>query len=140
MRGILNVVDLISIVPFYLELVLSVCGFDVDSLSDIKGMIFQEKAVGNIIFRSLFGCSNNACSTSCPYFEVITLLYWHENFCFNIEKFGSTVGNDGFVTFTQNKFETFFIGIVLFTGVVFFSTLLYFVEKDDPETPFTSVS
>jgi hypothetical protein len=39
MRGILNVVDLISIVPFYLELVLSICGFDVDSLSDIKGMI-----------------------------------------------------------------------------------------------------
>jgi hypothetical protein len=38
MRGILNIVDLIAIVPFYLELFLSICGFGVDSLSDIKGL------------------------------------------------------------------------------------------------------
>lgn len=28
---------------------------------------------------------------------------------------------------------------VLSTGVVFFSTLLYFVEKDEKDTPFTSI-
>ena len=30
--------------------------------------------------------------------------------------------------------------MVLSTGVVFFSTLLYFVEKDEKDTPFTSVT
>ncbi|EYC03531.1 hypothetical protein Y032_0093g2642 [Ancylostoma ceylanicum] len=31
------------------------------------------------------------------------------------------------------------MGMVLSTGVVFFSTLLYFVEKDEEDTPFTSI-
>lgn len=31
------------------------------------------------------------------------------------------------------------MGMVLTTGVVFFSTLLYFVEKDESDTPFTSI-
>lgn len=31
------------------------------------------------------------------------------------------------------------MGMVLSTGVVFFSTLLYFVEKDEKDTPFTSI-
>lgn len=31
------------------------------------------------------------------------------------------------------------MGMVLLTGVIFFSTLLYFVEKDEPHTPFTSI-
>ncbi|PIO53254.1 hypothetical protein TELCIR_25418, partial [Teladorsagia circumcincta] len=31
------------------------------------------------------------------------------------------------------------MGMVLSTGVVFFSTLLYFVEKDEVDTPFTSI-
>lgn len=49
MRGILNIVDLIAIFPFYLELVLSICGFDIDSLNNIKGLILLEvcfKCVG----------------------------------------------------------------------------------------------
>lgn len=33
----MNIVDLIAIVPFYLEMFLMVCGFDVDNLSNIKG-------------------------------------------------------------------------------------------------------
>lgn len=31
------------------------------------------------------------------------------------------------------------MGMVLLTGIIFFSTLLYFVEKDEPGTPFTSI-
>jgi hypothetical protein len=29
--------------------------------------------------------------------------------------------------------------IVLLTGVVFFSTMIYFLEKDEQRTPFTSI-
>lgn len=37
MCGLLNAVDFIAIFPFYMELFLSACGYDVDSLRDIKG-------------------------------------------------------------------------------------------------------
>lgn len=35
--GIMNIVDLIAIIPFYLEISLAICGIDFASLSDIKG-------------------------------------------------------------------------------------------------------
>lgn len=35
--GIMNIVDLVAIIPFYLELALTMFGIDVASLSDIKG-------------------------------------------------------------------------------------------------------
>lgn len=34
----MNIVDLTAIIPFYLEIGLSLCGVDVESLSDIKGI------------------------------------------------------------------------------------------------------
>lgn len=34
---VLNIVDLIAILPFYLEIILALLGFDVASLNDIKG-------------------------------------------------------------------------------------------------------
>lgn len=37
---LVNMVDLIAILPFYLEMFLALCGFDVTSLSDIKGFFF----------------------------------------------------------------------------------------------------
>lgn len=36
---LLNIVDLIAILPFYLEIFLGMFGFDVASLSDIKGRL-----------------------------------------------------------------------------------------------------
>ncbi|VDK60936.1 unnamed protein product [Cylicostephanus goldi] len=36
--GIMNIVDMVAIIPFYLELTLAMFGVDVASLSDIKGM------------------------------------------------------------------------------------------------------
>lgn len=36
-RELMNIVDLIAIVPFYLEISLNLCGVDITSLSDIKG-------------------------------------------------------------------------------------------------------
>lgn len=35
--GLMNIVDLIAILPFYLEIMLAFCGIDIESLSDIKG-------------------------------------------------------------------------------------------------------
>ena len=37
----MNIVDLVAIVPFYLEFTLAVFGVDIASLSDIKGAFIQ---------------------------------------------------------------------------------------------------
>jgi hypothetical protein len=67
MRGLLNIVDLIAIFPFYLELFMNLCGFDVDSLSDIKGKL-------KVIYFSGTGhlCNVNFCSVV-SILKVITL-------------------------------------------------------------------
>lgn len=40
---LVNIVDLIAILPFYLEMFLALFGFDVTKLSDIKGFFFKFK-------------------------------------------------------------------------------------------------
>lgn len=50
-RELMNIVDLIAIVPFYLEISLNLCGVDITSLSDIKGsflFIFFYSQVFNV--------------------------------------------------------------------------------------------
>uniref|UniRef100_A0A1I7WR10 Ion_trans domain-containing protein n=1 Tax=Heterorhabditis bacteriophora TaxID=37862 RepID=A0A1I7WR10_HETBA len=37
--GIMNIVDMVAIVPFYLEMTLAMFGIDIASLSDIKGAL-----------------------------------------------------------------------------------------------------
>ncbi|KAI6181911.1 Potassium channel and Ion transport domain containing protein [Aphelenchoides besseyi] len=124
MCGILNIVDLTAILPYYLELFLSLGGFDVDSLSDIKG--------------AFFGCSNSQSSTCRSYPEIVTV-------CFVLSQkliilFSYSTGMQTFaLTLRSSARQLGMMGMVLFTGVIFFSTLLYFVEKDEPETPFNSI-
>lgn len=38
--GIMNIVDLVAIIPFFLEIGLSICGIDIESINDIKGPYF----------------------------------------------------------------------------------------------------
>lgn len=52
--GLLNIVDLIAILPFYLELVLRLFGFDVSSLQDIKGTYVRTWG----LLLSQFDCSH----------------------------------------------------------------------------------
>ncbi|KAI6226120.1 hypothetical protein M3Y99_01328500 [Aphelenchoides fujianensis] len=110
MRGVLNVVDLLAIFPFYLELVLTIFGFNLDSLSDIKGAFLVVR-----IMRVL---------------RVVRILKL-SRYSTGMRTFALTLKN--------SARQLGMMGMVLFTGVVFFSTLLYFVEKDEPESPFTSI-
>ncbi|KAH7698836.1 CRE-KVS-1 protein [Aphelenchoides avenae] len=108
--GLLNIVDLIAILPFYLELVLRLFGFDVSSLQDIKGAFLVVR-----VLRIL---------------RVVRIL-----------KLGRySAGMRTFALTLRNSARQLgMMGMVLFTGVIFFGTLIYYVEKDEPNTPFTSI-
>uniref|UniRef100_A0A915CTB5 BTB domain-containing protein n=1 Tax=Ditylenchus dipsaci TaxID=166011 RepID=A0A915CTB5_9BILA len=107
---LLNIVDLIAIVPFYLEMFLALCGFDVASLNDIKGAFLVVR-----IMRVL---------------RVVRIL--------KLGRYSSGMRTFA-LTLRSSARQLGMMGMVLFTGVIFFSTLLYFVEKDEPQTPFTSI-
>lgn len=43
------------------------------------------------------------------------------------------------MTLQRSQKQLQMMTIVLLTGVVFFSTMIYFLEKDEEKTPFTSI-
>ncbi|CAD6197305.1 unnamed protein product [Caenorhabditis auriculariae] len=108
--GIMNIVDLIAIVPFYLEMTLALFGIDVASLSDIKGALLVVR-----VLRVL---------------RVVRIL--------KLGRYSSGMRTFA-LTLRSSARQLGMMGMVLSTGVVFFSTLLYFVEKDEKDTPFTSI-
>ncbi|EYC03533.1 hypothetical protein Y032_0093g2642 [Ancylostoma ceylanicum] len=108
--GIMNIVDLVAIIPFYLELGLTMFGIDVASLSDIKGALLVVR-----VLRVL---------------RVVRIL--------KLGRYSSGMRTFA-LTLRSSARQLGMMGMVLSTGVVFFSTLLYFVEKDEEDTPFTSI-
>ncbi|VDM76715.1 unnamed protein product [Strongylus vulgaris] len=108
--GIMNIVDMIAIIPFYLELTLAMFGVDVASLSDIKGALLVVR-----VLRVL---------------RVVRIL--------KLGRYSSGMRTFA-LTLRSSARQLGMMGMVLSTGVVFFSTLLYFVEKDEVDTPFTSI-
>uniref|UniRef100_A0A9J2Q758 BTB domain-containing protein n=1 Tax=Ascaris lumbricoides TaxID=6252 RepID=A0A9J2Q758_ASCLU len=108
--GIMNIVDLIAIIPFYLEISLAICGIDFASLSDIKGALLVVR-----VLRVL---------------RVVRIL--------KLGRYSSGMRTFA-LTLKSSARQLGMMGMVLSTGVVFFSTLLYFVEKDEAATPFTSI-
>ncbi|CAJ0955391.1 unnamed protein product, partial [Mesorhabditis belari] len=108
--GLMNIVDMIAILPFYLELGLAIFGIDVASLSDIKGALLVVR-----VLRVL---------------RVVRIL--------KLGRYSSGMRTFA-LTLRSSARQLGMMGMVLSTGVVFFSTLLYFVEKDEKDTPFTSI-
>ncbi|KIH69293.1 transporter, cation channel family protein [Ancylostoma duodenale] len=106
----MNIVDLVAIIPFYLELGLTMFGIDVASLSDIKGALLVVR-----VLRVL---------------RVVRIL--------KLGRYSSGMRTFA-LTLRSSARQLGMMGMVLSTGVVFFSTLLYFVEKDEEDTPFTSI-
>jgi hypothetical protein len=43
------------------------------------------------------------------------------------------------LTLNRSQKQLQMVAIILMTGVIFFSTLVYFMEKDEPNTQFTSI-
>ncbi|KAJ1351060.1 hypothetical protein KIN20_006997 [Parelaphostrongylus tenuis] len=108
--GIMNIVDMTAIIPFYLELGLAIFGIDVSSLHDIKGALLVVR-----VLRVL---------------RVVRIL--------KLGRYSSGMRTFA-ITLRSSARQLGMMGMVLTTGVVFFSTLLYFVEKDEEDTPFTSI-
>ncbi|CAJ0561670.1 unnamed protein product, partial [Mesorhabditis spiculigera] len=106
----LNVVDLLSIVPFYLELLLTLFGADEKKLRDLRWAFLVVR-----ILRVL---------------RVIRII--------KLGRFSSGLQTFG-LTLQRSQKQLQMMTIVLLTGVVFFSTMIYFLEKDEEKTPFTSI-
>ncbi|KAE9553837.1 hypothetical protein FO519_002967 [Halicephalobus sp. NKZ332] len=106
----LNLVDLMAIVPFYLELLLTLCGVDDKKLRDWRWAFLVVR-----ILRVL---------------RVIRII--------KLGRFSSGLQTFG-MTLQRSQKQLQMMTIVLLTGVVFFSTMIYFLEKDEEGTPFTSI-
>jgi hypothetical protein len=110
MRGTLNVVDASAILPFYLEFALDLVGIDTEKLEDLKGALLVIR-----ILRVL---------------RVVRIL-----------KLGRySAGMRTFaLTLKSSAKQLGMMAMVFATGIIFFSTMVYFMEKDEPGTPFTSI-
>uniref|UniRef100_A0A914XDC6 Uncharacterized protein n=1 Tax=Plectus sambesii TaxID=2011161 RepID=A0A914XDC6_9BILA len=106
----LNLVDLLAIVPFYIELLLTLCGVDDKKLRDLRWAFLVVR-----ILRVL---------------RVIRII--------KLGRFSSGLQTFG-MTLQRSQKQLQMMTIVLLTGVVFFSTMIYFLENDEPDTPFTSI-
>uniref|UniRef100_A0A914XEG1 BTB domain-containing protein n=1 Tax=Plectus sambesii TaxID=2011161 RepID=A0A914XEG1_9BILA len=108
--GLMNLVDMIAIVPFFLELGLTLCGIDIANLSDIKGALLVVR-----VLRVL---------------RVVRIL--------KLGRYSSGMRTFA-LTLKSSARQLGMMGMVLSTGIVFFSTLVYFIEKDEVGTPFHSI-
>jgi hypothetical protein len=106
----LNVVDLLAIIPFYLELTLTLSGVDDKKLRDYLGAFLVVR-----ILRVL---------------RVIRIIKLGR-FSTGLQAFGMTLKR------SQKHLQIMIIGLL--TGVIFFSTMIYFLEKDEKDTQFTSI-
>lgn len=106
----LNLVDLLAILPFYLELMLTLLGVDDKKLRDLRWAFLVVR-----ILRVL---------------RVIRII--------KLGRFSSGLQTFG-MTLQRSQKQLQMMTIVLLTGVVFFSTMIYFLEKEEKGTPFTSI-
>ena len=97
MKGLLNVVDLLAILPFWIELSLSICGFDVENLRDIKGGRIFCNAKKDLLFvlRRFSRCAYNAGSACCANSKAFTLFDRHANIRVNTSSFWPPAWHDG---------------------------------------------
>uniref|UniRef100_A0A914W438 BTB domain-containing protein n=1 Tax=Plectus sambesii TaxID=2011161 RepID=A0A914W438_9BILA len=108
--GVMNFVDMIAIVPFYLELALTICGIDIENLSDIKGALLVVR-----VLRVM---------------RVVRIL--------KLGRYSSGMKTFA-LTLKSSAKQLVMMSMVWSTGIIFFSTLIYFIEKDEEETPFHSI-
>ncbi|PAV70246.1 hypothetical protein WR25_03187 [Diploscapter pachys] len=109
-RQALNVVDLLSIVPFYFEILLILVGISGDNVRKIRWAFLTVR-----LLRVL---------------RVIRIA--------KLGRFSPGLANFA-LTLRKSKKQMQMVGIVMITVVIFFSTLIYFLERDEPNTKFTSI-
>ncbi|CAD6188394.1 unnamed protein product [Caenorhabditis auriculariae] len=107
---LLNIIDLLAILPFIIEMMLLVFGVSTEQLRDLKGAFLVIR-----ILRVL---------------RVIRVLKLGR-YSSGLQMFGKTLK----ASFRQLGM----MAMVVMTGVIFFSTLVYFLEKDEPNSKFHSI-
>ncbi|KAE9552766.1 hypothetical protein FO519_004028 [Halicephalobus sp. NKZ332] len=106
----LNIIDLFAILPFMIEMSLSIFGVSTEQLQDLKGAFLVIR-----ILRVL---------------RVIRVLKLGR-YSSGLQMFGKTL--------KASCRQLGMMGMVVMTGVIFFSTLVYFLEKDEPNSGFYSI-
>ncbi|EFO86533.1 hypothetical protein CRE_04670 [Caenorhabditis remanei] len=109
-RQLLNIIDLLAILPFIIEMLLLIFGISTEQLRDLKGAFLVIR-----ILRVL---------------RVIRVLKLGR-YSSGLQMFGKTLK----ASFRQLGM----MAMVVMTGVIFFSTLVYFLEKDEPGSKFHSI-
>uniref|UniRef100_A0A9J2PJ74 BTB domain-containing protein n=1 Tax=Ascaris lumbricoides TaxID=6252 RepID=A0A9J2PJ74_ASCLU len=114
-RDFLNVIDLLAIAPFIFELVLIVV---------------------RIIIVGISG--ENVRKVRWAFLTVRLLRVLRVVRIAKLGRFSPGLANFA-LTIRKSKKQMQMVAIVMLTVVVFFSTLVYFLEKDEPKTTFTSI-
>ncbi|KAM3724271.1 putative voltage-gated potassium channel [Dirofilaria immitis] len=106
----LNIIDSLTIIPFYVEILLSACGFGAHSFGDFRGLATVMRVVRVMRVARVFKLAR---------------------YSSGLKSFGITV--------KTSLPELSMLTLFLLTTVIFFSTLMYFAERDEPNTKFKSI-
>ncbi|CAJ0930862.1 unnamed protein product, partial [Mesorhabditis belari] len=109
-RQFLNVIDLLSIAPFLIEMLLILVGISGDNVRKVRWAFLTVR-----LLRVL---------------RVIRIA--------KLGRFSPGLANFA-LTIRKSKKQMQMVGVVMATVVIFFSTLIYFLERDEPGTKFTSI-
>ncbi|MFH4981764.1 hypothetical protein AB6A40_008473 [Gnathostoma spinigerum] len=109
-RQPLNVIDLLTIVPFYLELCLPFLGINADKLKELSGAMMVIRIIRVLRMTRMF----------------------------KLARYSTTLQTFGH-TFRSSITELSMLIMFLVTGILFFSTILYFLEKDEINSQFKSI-
>uniref|UniRef100_A0A1I7YNX9 Ion_trans domain-containing protein n=1 Tax=Steinernema glaseri TaxID=37863 RepID=A0A1I7YNX9_9BILA len=120
----MNLIDLCTILPFYLEVGFGWFGMNLDRLHNITGDDLQlsrktKSWIGAMLVIRVLRVLRMA--------RVFKLARYSTG----LQIFGHTL--------RSSLTELSMLGMFLLTGIVFFSTLIYFIEKDEQNTEFSSI-
>ncbi|CAD6199556.1 unnamed protein product [Caenorhabditis auriculariae] len=105
----LNIIDLLTILPFYLEIGLPLFGME-SSLKEFTGAMLVIRVLRVLRMARVFKLARYSTS---------------------LQTFGHTLQSS--IT------ELSMLSMFLVTGIIFFSTIMYYLEKDEPHTDFYSI-
>uniref|UniRef100_F1L9K2 Potassium voltage-gated channel subfamily B member 2 n=1 Tax=Ascaris suum TaxID=6253 RepID=F1L9K2_ASCSU len=106
----LNVIDLFTILPFYLEVGLPFFGIQAEKLHELTGAMLVVRVLRVLRMARVFKLAR---------------------YSTGLQTFGSTL--------QSSVAELTMLGMFLVTGIVFFSTIMYFLEKDEVGSEFYSI-
>ncbi|VDM15275.1 unnamed protein product [Wuchereria bancrofti] len=121
---LMNIIDLLAILPFIIEIALNLVGFNTKNMRDLKqDFIFKFNGSNDLQFAFLV-------IRVLRVLRVIRILKLGR-YSIGLQMFGRTLR----ASFRQLSM----MAMVVLTGVIFFSTLVYFIEKDVEGSQFYSI-